>query len=375
MKTTIKYILLSLVLFSCSGKQEEQATEKAVPKAVNTVQLTPVQIGNAGIATGVPEEREMHLSLKVSGVIDVPPTGSVAISAPLGGYLKKTSLIPGAKVTKGSVLATLEDQQYIRLQQDYLTAKNQLHYLETDYNRQRGLNESKVTSDKSMQQVQSDYTNQRILLRSLAEQLRLIGIVPEKLNEQTISRSINLYAPISGYVVSVNAHIGKYVNPEDVLFELIDPNTVCVSLTVFENDASRLAIGQRIVCTSNNNPGVSYPATIELITPNIGKNRAAQVHAKLDKHSRELFPGTFISAEVQLNNAKVVTLPADAVVKWESRMYIFAEESAGHFRMIPVETGTSSGGYIEIRSALPAQKIVIKNAYALLMKMKNSEDA
>lgn len=376
MKTIVKYISLSLLLFACSNekKANDQLSGKSVPNPVNTVRLSPEQIRNAGIVSGMQETREMHMALKVNGVIDVLPGNSVSVSAPLGGYLKKTTLIPGAKVNKGSVLAVLEDQQYIQLQQDYLTARNRLNFLETDYNRQKGLNESKVTSDKNMQQVQSEYTNQRILLRSLAEQLRLIGLVPEKLNEHNLSRSINLYAPISGYIVKVNANIGKYVNPEDVLFELINPDNVCVSLTVFENDASKLAVGQRVTCFVNNNPGVSYPATIELIAPSIGENRAAQVHARLDKHSKDLLPGTFISAEIWLKNTKVQTLPADAVVKWENKNYVFAEESAGTFKMIAVETGNSIDGYVEIKSILPAQKIAVKNAYTLLMKMKNSEE-
>jgi len=376
MKTIVKYISLSFLLFACSNEKEanDQLSGKSVPNPVNIVRLSPEQIRNAGIVSGMQETREMHMALKVNGVIDVPPGNSVSVSAPLGGYLKKTTLIPGAKVNKGSVLAVLEDQQYIQLQQDYLTARNRLNFLETDYNRQKGLNESKVTSDKNMQQVQSEYTNQRILLRSLAEQLRLIGLVPEKLNEHNLSRSINLYAPISGCIVKVNANIGKYVNPEDVLFELINPDNVCVSLTVFENDASKLAVGQRVTCFVNNNPGVSYPATIELIAPSIGENRAAQVHARLDKHSKDLLPGTFISAEIWLKNTKVQTLPADAVVKWENKNYVFAEESAGTFKMIAVETGNSIDGYVEIKSILPAQKIAVKNAYTLLMKMKNSEE-
>ena len=50
----------------------------------------------------------------------------------------------------------------------------------------------------------------------------------------------------------------------------------------------------------------------------------------------------------------------------------FAKAGATNFKMIPVVTGVSSNGLIEIQGALENQQIVIKNAYTLLMKLKNS---
>lgn len=376
MKKFIPYGFLVLLLQSCGGQETpapgSEETKQQTVLISSKVTLTDKQIQHAGIQSGAIENREMHLSLQVNGTIDVHPDNQVSISAPLGGYLKKTTLIPGTKVAKGSVLATLEDQQYIRLQQDYLTAKNRLQYLETDYKRQKGLNETKVASDKTLQQVQGEYDNQRILVRSLAEQLRLIGLVPEKLNENSISRSIAIHSPISGYVVKVNANIGKYINPSDVIFELINPSDVCVNLTVFENDASRLQIGQTVKFTTNNDPDKVFLAKVELISPNIDADRSTQVHARLSKSTSELLPGTFINAEIELNNAKVNCVPDEAVVKWEGKEYVFVEETKGTYRMTPVTTGSSNEGFTELKSSLQGKNIVTKGAYTLLMKLKNN---
>jgi membrane fusion protein, heavy metal efflux system len=166
----------------------------------DVVTLTDVQASNASIVTGKVEARPMHTTLQVSGVVDVPPQNIVSISVPLGGYVKKATLLPGAKISKGAILATVEDQQYIQLQQDYLTTKSRLAFAQADFTRQEGLNATKAVSDKVYQQSRSEFESQKILLRSLAEKLRLIGINPEGLNESNISRSIHLYAPISGFV-------------------------------------------------------------------------------------------------------------------------------------------------------------------------------
>ncbi|MBO9682090.1 MAG: efflux RND transporter periplasmic adaptor subunit, partial [Flavisolibacter sp.] len=227
MRTTIYLFTITLLLLtSCNNEGVKTMVlneEQSATPDQDVVSLSTQQIQNAGILTGQLEKREMHSILKVNGVVDVPPQNIVSVSMPLGGYLTRTDLLPGKYVRKGSILAVLEDPQYIQLQQDYLTAKSKLQYLQTDYNRQKELNATKATSDKAYQQVQSEFNSQRILVYSLAEKLRLIGIRPESLTENSISRTVYLYAPINGYVRKINVNIGKYVAPTDVLFELINP--------------------------------------------------------------------------------------------------------------------------------------------------------
>ncbi|HEU4902930.1 MAG TPA: efflux RND transporter periplasmic adaptor subunit [Flavisolibacter sp.] len=368
-------LLLSLAACKSGPAETIVASKEHTVTSVqdkDVVALSAQQVTNAGITLGKPEKREMYATLKVNGVVDVPPQNIVSISMPMGGYLKRMDLIPGKYVQRGSILATLEDPSYIQLQQDYLTARSRLQFLQADYARQKDLNATKATSDKVFQQVQSEYSSQRILLRSLGEKLRLIGIRPEGLTENSITRSVYLHAPINGYVSKVNVNIGKYVAPTDVLFELINPADLHVRLTVFENDAARLFVGQKVVCSTNSKPGVTYNATVRMITPSIGDDRATEVHCHLDGHGRDLLPGTFLNAAIELDRATVTAVPEEAVIKWENQYFVFSEEAKNQFRLTPVITGTAHDGFIEVKSALPPRSIVTKNAYTLLMKMKNS---
>lgn len=373
------------MLVACNGKEKATegkdvtpATKISVPAttaaANDQVILTIVQAKNAGIITGAVETRDMHTVIQVSGKVDVPPQNLVTVSAPLGGYVKRITLLPGMKINKGAVLATLEDQQYIQLQQDYLTTKIRLQFTEADYTRQEALNATKAVSNKVFQQAKSEHDNQKILLRSLAEKLRLIGLRPEALTEDNITRSINLYAPISGFVSKVNVNSGKYVSPAEVLFELMSPDDLHLSLTVFENEAASLAIGQKITCYTNNHPDIKYNATISLITPSVDEERSVEVHCHLDHYVKGLMPGMFMNAAIERNNARVTAIPEDALVKWEGKNYLFSEEGANRYQLLPVEVGVSNAGFIEIKSPMPDKKIVIKNAYTLLAKMKNSSE-
>lgn len=367
---------ISLILACTANKKEEQkavaSSMKPDSAILNVVRLTAEQLKTANLSIGQIQNKDMHQVLKVNGLIDVPPSNIVSISIPLGGYLKKTNLIPGMFVKKGALLAVIEDPIYIQLQQDYLTAKSKLAYLDADFVRQRDLNMTKSTSDKIYQLAKSDFESQKYLVKSLQEKLKLIGIDPTQLNETTISRSINFNAPISGYVTKVNVNIGKYVTPTDVLFEIVDPSDLHVRLIVYENDVSNLKIGNEVVFTTNNDISKKYVAHVAVITPNINEERTTDVHCHLVNENVRLYPGTYVNAEIALNNAKVDALPEESIVKWENKPFVFVKQLDQTYKLVAVELGVSTNGFIEIKTNLKGQDIVLKNAYTLLMKLKNS---
>ena len=371
------FLASSIVLLACNGnKNEPAATSSKELKTENLISeivtLTAAQLKTANLAFGTAQLMSMHKVLKVNGVIDVPPSNIVSVSIPMGGYLKKTSLIPGMFVKKGNLLAVMEDPSYIELQQDYLTAKSKLVYLEADFNRQRDLNATKATSDKIFQLSRSDYESQKYLTKSLSEKLKLIGIDPMLLNETNISRAINFNSPINGFVTKVNVNIGKYVTPTDILFEIIDPSDLHLRLIVYENDATNLKIGNKVSFYTNNNIRQKYLAKVAVINPNINEDRTTDVHCHLVNESVRLYPGTSANAEIELNDAKVNALPEEAIVKWQNKPFVFVKTEANKFKMIPVELGVSTNGFVEIKTNIGNKEIVTTNAYTLLMQLKNN---
>ena len=365
-----------LVLVACSTKVEkENVTEKKSSEVTNSVTLTKAQIDLAKLTIGNLASMQMHKTIKVNGFIDVPPQNIFSVSIPMGGYVKKANLIPGEKVSKGTILAVLEDASYVSLQQDYLTAKSKLVFLEADYDRQKALNASKTSSDRQFQLATSEYESQKYLVKSLSEKLQLMGMVPSLLNENNISTSISFRSPISGYVTKVNVNAGKYVAPTDVLFEIMNPSDLHARLVVFENDATIIKSGNKVTFTVNNKPDKTYDAKVHLVTPNIENERTTEVHCDIVTANTGLFPGTFVNAAIELNDATVWALPAASIVKWQNKSYVFVETAVASFSMLPVVTGMESKGMVEIVSGITvAQKVVLANAYTLLMKLKNSSE-
>lgn len=377
MKSIISIIIAASLVSACSSKSPVQENSSQV-KNDNEVQLTDVQMKNAGIVTGKIEQKEISETLRLNGKIDVPPQNMVSVSVPLGGYLKSTHLLAGMHVKKGQVIAVMEDQQYIQLQQDYLTAKSKLKFLEAEYQRQKDLNQSKASSDKASQQAEADYSSERILVTSLSEKLYLIGINPNNISDSRISRSINVHSPIDGFVSKVNINIGKYVSPTEVLFELVNPTDIHLALKVFERDLDKLFIGQHVTAFTNNQPGKKYDCSILLIGKDLSPDRNADVHCHFEKFDKLLVPGTYMNAEVRVKDQNTDVLPSDAIVQFEGKQYIFKAIGEQYFGMIEVNTGETQNGFTRVVLPQGLDKnntlFVTKNAYSLLMALKNKAE-
>jgi len=369
-------VLLMLTLFFAvqCNKKEKAVVQPASPKDESRVVLTDAQISNTPIETMSLSVKNISTMLKINGKIDVPPQNMISVSVPLGGYLKSTDLLPGMKVKKGQVIAIIENPQFIQLQQDYLMAKSKLHFAELDYNRQKKLNQSQASSDKVMQQAQSEMNRQRIMMNTLSEQLQLVNINPRSLTSGNIRKSVPVYSTINGFVSKVNVNIGKFVNPSDVLFELINPNDIHLNLKVYEKDLGMLKIGQRFTAYTNTQPEKKYDGEIILISKDINTDGTADVHCHFEQYDHNLTPGMYMNAEIETQTSFSNALPEESIVNFEGKDYVFVQEKRQTYKLIPVMFGEAENGFIQIKNFedFKNRKIVTKNAYTLLMKLKNT---
>lgn len=397
---TIRYLLLLVLLFAvmgCGSKTDPEVgtEEEHHDEESNTVELSEAQFKNAGIELYTVERKQISGTIKVNGVLDVPPQQLVSISAPLGGFLKNTTLLQGTHVRKGEVIATIENLDFIQIQQDYLEAKSQVELTKADYERQQQLASENVNSAKSLQQSKTTFVTWQAKLNGLTEKLRILNISTTSVDAGTLKSSINLYSPINGYVTEVNVNIGKYVSPTDVLFEIVDTEHLHAELIVFEKDVRKLKIGQKVRFTLANE-SKERMATIHLIGREISTDRTIQIHCHIDQEDKELLPGMYLKAAVETGGAQVPALPDEAIINFQGKKYIFVvaadhveepnekksaeseqHEEGTHFTMIEIEIGNSELGYTEVK--LPENfnqesKIAVKGAYSLLSKMKNSEE-
>jgi membrane fusion protein, heavy metal efflux system len=372
------FIIILLTIFIATACNNKNATEqgKAIENTENAITLTDAQLKNTPIKVGTFEEKSISSIIKVNGKIDVPPQNLVSVSVPLGGYLKSTQLLPGMHINKGDIIAVMQDQQYIQLQQDYLLTVSKLHFAELDYARQKELNASQASSNKITQQAEAEVSYLKIMKNSLSEKLKLININPTSLDVNKICKEVNIYSNISGFVSKVNVNIGKYVAATDVLFELINPTDIHLNLKVFEKDVAKIAIGQKLLAYNNTNPNKKHPCEIILISKDVSADGIAEVHCHFEDYDKTLLPGMYMNAEIEVKNNKAKALPEDAIINFEGKDYIFIETKKNEYKMQLVTLGAKQNGYVVIENAneILGSNIVLKGAYTLLMTLKNKEE-
>ena len=387
MKTNIflAILLSGLISISCGSKKENTESEHEELPA-NIVEMNDAQCKAANIELGSVEQKVISSDLKVNGLINVSPQNLVSISAIMGGYIKSTSLVQGSPVAKGQVVAVIENPEFIELQRSYLESKSKLEYAEAEFNRQRDLNKENINSAKTYQMATAEYKSLQSTVCALDQKLKLIGIDAQKLQNNKIRSTISVVSPISGYVKTVNVNVGKYVNPTDVIVEIVNTQNLTLELTIFEKDINKVSIGQKISFSSPGKADDKETAVIYQVGKAINSDKTVKAYATVEKSSKNLLPGMYVNATVQTTNESVTALPNDAVLSFEDKNYIFifsekkkeGDKMVTLFKIVEVKKGASSNGFTEV--ILPADfdsaksKIVIKGAYSLLSAMKNAGD-
>lgn len=370
------YLLLASTLFlACQSKiKENNASTADSVQNTDVLVLSKTQLQNTNIRIGKLEKSNISGQLALNGSIEVPPQNLVSVSFPLGGYLKNTHLLPGTHVRKGEVIALIEDQQFIELQKNYLIAKSQVEYLKKEAERQQKLSTDQSASQKDAQLAALNLQTETVNLNALKEKLQLIGVNPQHISSTNISKTVALRSPIDGFVTKVNALIGKYFNPSEELFQLVNPVDIHLNLKVFQQDLDKVKIGQEVICYLPSEPNRTFKAEIILISRNVNENQTVDVHCHFHDYDKKLVPGMFMNAVVEISSEKNYTVPEDAVVQFENKNYLFLANNEHTFQMVPVQIGATENHQTVIFNADTASKYVLNDAYTLLLELKKSDE-
>jgi len=382
-----------LVVAGCSSPEkkaeaEEVKAEAPAPAAnPEEVQVSETHQQAAGIEVGGFQWQNVATEVQANGSIEVPPQNRISISAVMGGYVQKVNVLPGQTIKAGTVVAVLRHPDYLKLQQDYLQSRARVRFLAEELERQQVLDAEDVGAKRKLQQARADYASEQAAERSLAGQVRLLGLSVERLNTGHITSSVPLITPISGNVKAVNINPGQYVDPQNVLVEIVNRDDLHLELKVFEKDVAKVRVGQPILFSvQNRGTNEEFKARVFLVgTVFEDEARTVRVHAHLEPERFDLLPGQFVAARIQTAGARQRTLPEYALVQAGEFSYAFVrtqQDSSGRatFRRVKVRTGASVGGDVAVTLLEPTADttyFVRRGAYFLnaeIGKGQNDED-
>jgi cobalt-zinc-cadmium efflux system membrane fusion protein len=379
-------LLLLIVLGSCQSKtapqnENSEANNTQPEESTHLVVLQQKQLEVMNIELDTVKQVSLGDALKVNGQLELPPQNRASVSALVGGRVQSVAVIEGDYVKKGQVLALLNNPEFITMQREYLSAKSNISFLEQDYQRKKALLKDGITSAKSFQQAEAAYNDGKSALNAAKSTLQLMGINISAVENGKITTAVPVVSPIKGSVQNIQINIGKFVGPEQEMFEIIDNDFLHLGLKVFEKDIDKAKIGQKITFSLTTRPDKIYEAEIFALGKAFDmKTRAVIVHAKIIGTHEGLLTGMFVEARIVTSSKEVNALPNEAFVNKKGLDYVFVQKNKTddkiEFEKVQVNKGVSDLSFTEVVfiKELPKEVVIVtKGAYYLNAEMQKSE--
>lgn len=369
---------MAIALVGCKSPSEEGA--QAIQTAKDTLQtiINKEQFRSNGMELATINTITATERIRTTGTIDVPPENRVEVSPLMGGYVIHNPLLVGDRVKKGQLLMSLENPEFVTLQQQYLEVKQQLEYLEEEYERNQKLLEEQITSRKNYLKAQSEYLTAKARFHGLQKQLQLLNLDPEAITAENITPVFHIYAPISGSITEIDVNRGSFVPRSHPAMVIINSDHLHLELNIFEKDILKVKKGQPIHFRIPEASGEAFPAEVHLISDALSSERTVRVHGHIDDTLKEqLKVGMYVEAEIttdatDLGSQMRYTVPTSAVIEKGQKHFMLVlekeDEAQYVFRTLEVTPGDEIGERtVILKSVLDTtMHVLAKGAFDLI---------
>jgi cobalt-zinc-cadmium efflux system membrane fusion protein len=292
-------------------------------------------------------------TLYFEGITEPDPNYQRLVSAPMKGFLKAIHVHCGQQVGKGELLAVLEHPGYAQLQFEFLEVKARYEYFKQDYARQGELGLELATSLKNVQKAQRDFSVTESEYYALKKQLEYIGIIADSIRTDNITSTIRITSPIEGMVTFENLVAGKLFDGDEPLFLITDRSRLVISYSVLQADLSKIKQQSVLSFTIPVDTSQVYTATIlSSFSPTDEDDGKLTLYAGYINGEQQVNPGMKVNVFL-IRTDTVFAIPAEAIISYTGRNYVFISEKEGCFRLLEINTGRKQKGRIEIRDVTP----------------------
>lgn len=269
-------------------------------------------------------------------------------------------------VKKGQLLLKVQSPDVTSAFNTYLKASNDEQMAHKAFLRTDDLFNHGAISQAMLEQAEDTEKNAKADLNAAEEQLQTLGV--DKAHPSSV---VPVYAPISGVIVAQNvtnaAAAGMSLSGSATAFTIADLSTVWIVADVYENDISKLALGQEAKIKLNAFPDRPLTGKISDIGPILDPSlRTAKVRIEV-ANPGFLKLGMFGTATFTSRNTEThAVVPADAVLHLHDREWVFLPAGGSQFKRTEVHAGRMIGaGHQEILSGLAPGQQVVANALLL----------
>lgn len=370
------FFILPIFMLACTNEPAPHAHEENSEEHHDNdslVHLTHAQVGLGNIGFGQFTLAEISEQLTANGSLVIHPENRAQVTAYTDGIVTYIAPVLNKTVSKGQSLVRLHKPGLLDMQQQYLSLKNQLPFLRSEYERYQFLKENNATASKNFEKAEAEFKAASANLKVLSAKLEQYGIDAAALSPDKLISSLDLKAPINGTVTSIGTSLGTSAQPGDVLMDIANMATLHADLWIYEKDLPKVKMGQQVQLSFPSVPGQKLQGRIYSLDHQLDmKKRAVRAHVKIhSENAGNLFEGAFIQAEILVGGGTTSpALPEDAIAREGNENFIFYKQgeaaSGMAFVKVPVKVIATKNGQTAVtllKSIPEGAPIVVRGAY------------
>jgi membrane fusion protein, heavy metal efflux system len=376
--------VLFIITFSACNKKEKAPAETAekteTTSSPDTIRLTQDQLQLMKVELGKPERRQMQGIITANGKVTILANDMADITALFKGRVEKINVHEGQFVKKGDVLMELISPDMIDLQEDYLKAKSELHFLTQELDRQRIMAKENVGAGKNLQEVESKVFYQNTLLRSAEAKLKLAQLPPPQYDSD-FQTKILVKSPISGYLDHFPIALGTTVTEGMKLAHVKNFDDLHVDIALFEKNLQQIKPNQKVRIRFADPALPEANGHVEYIGRDIDPiTKTATLHVPFTPPSGKIIATDMsVVASIETDNNSALALPESAVVQEEDKFYCFTLENTKDktliFKKLEILLRGKNNGWLGVSDELTGKTVVLRGANVLLGESKKSAGA
>jgi cobalt-zinc-cadmium efflux system membrane fusion protein len=326
---------------------------------LGSLRLSKEGIRNVGLQVEPATKQVVEEVISLQGLVDLPPGRVATVSSQFAGSLNRVHVDRGERVKSGQVIAEvaglpIQDTQLSLLRYD-LEAK----LLEGTIERLKSAGQVPLVAGRriwEMESARDAVVNRRDSARQTLLTMGLSAADVDVLMKTGEPRAaIPIRAPIDGVIVHLNKVLGEGVTADEALLEIHDVSQPWVKAFQSETEAGKVRIGTPARVRLLSDPTFIAEAKVVQSARSIGmENRTLAVWLEFATPPQKTLQRNLL-AEISVTVGKssaTLALPLSAIVREQTRTYVFVQKSGGLLERRGVELGRSDDRYVEITRGL-----------------------
>jgi len=373
-------VATSLFAVSCSAPEPEEieGDEGAGIDLTDRVALNDAALASLELTYATAAVMTLTPTLEVPAEVVPVPDRLAAIGARVSGRIVDVFVNTGDRVSRSDPLLAIESAEVGRAWADLVATRAGERVARRALDRQQELLDGRVTSVRAFEEAQGTWEIAEADLRAALTRLASLGVADPGEPPANPAR-VTLYSPIAGSVTARTVSLGEWVEPSNILLQVIDLTEVWLEASVYEQEMRYVDVGQQVQVEVRAFPDDVFLGTVERLAGVLDeKTRSIGVRIALANEGGRLRPGMFATARIQGTQAReareLIAIPWAAVQEIDGRQAVFMRAGDGVFEVRTVHTAQRVGDLVEILTGLEVgDEVVADGSFLLKGQLLRSE--